>query len=727
MAYSDVHTSPTPLSVAPQQQPPAAPAGARRLPAPVHRGFRPDIEGLRAVAVLVVVLYHGGVKALGGGFTGVDVFFVISGFLITGHLLQEMDQTGSINLAQFWARRVRRLLPALTVVVVATSIAVALWWEILRRARALIDLSWGALYAANWRFAQLDVDYLTAGQRSPALHLWSLGVEEQFYLLWPLLLVAVILATRRPSWRPHRRAAVVATLATSWVVSFGWNLVWSHSRPSWAYYSLPTRLWQLATGALLACGLGWWARRRFSARVALVWAGLGAIGVGVVLLHDAGGTPYPGVVALLPTLGAGAVIASGVAPWPQPGQGTQVRVRPAMQVVLLPVRVLSSWPMQRIGNLSYGWYLWHWPLLVLAPAVVGHALTTMQAVAVAGLGLVAAAISARLVENPIRRAPGALRRAGWSLALGAALTGLCVGVTQVTLHRTAAGAVTHQFTQITEQGNSEQVHVRLSPVQARYDAALMGTCHVGQAVTSLPPGCDFGASTDSGRVLMAGDSHAGQWFPAVMEAADQRGLGVTAWTKSWCQLADVRWQLNAKPYDQCSQWREQVLQQATSGRYSVLVTSSSAVVGMSQERMPMRILGPDGRALPTEQVQQTWSEGYLRTVQRLQQAGVKVVVIRDTPYMRRSVPECLAQFPQQAHRCSPARWRAEPGGEDVRLAAQVGATTGDFTDLLCSPQRCHALIDGYIAWWDKAHLAGSYVRTLAPQVGALLDQALRSP
>lgn len=703
------------------------PKGLR--PAGPARGYRADIEGLRAVAVLMVVLYHVGVGGLAGGFTGVDIFFVISGFLITGLLLQELEATGSINLARFWARRARRLLPALSVVVGATAIAVWVWWPVLRRALALSDLSWGALYAANWRFAQRDIDYLTAGQASPALHLWSLAVEEQFYLLCPLVLLGAALATRR-RWRARRPAVLAAAVVACWVLSFAWNLHWSVTHPQWAYYSLPTRLWQLATGGLVACGAGWLARRGWRTRVTGLWLGLVALVVGAVMAGRPG-VAYPGWVALVPTGAAAAILAVGVSPWPQHQRrrrnqpdGVRVVLSGPMRVLISPVRMLASGPMQRLGTLSYGWYLWHWPMLLLAPAVVGHRLSVLQGVAAAGVALLVAALSYRWVENPIRRAPALVAHPRYSLAVGAALTLLCLVVVQVGLRVGSASALTRDFTQLNEAGSPEQVRVRYSPLHTRYDAALMGSCHVDQPVTQPPPGCEFGGTGAAGRVMVAGDSHAGQWFPAVNAAAQQRGLAVRAWTKSWCQLADVHWQLYGRPYTECDQWREAVLREATSGRYAVLVTSSTTFVGASAQRMPMQIVGPDNQPLSAQAAQQAWLQGYARTLTRLRQAGVQVVVIRDTPLMLHPVPECLAQFRDQAQRCATSRWRADPGIADVRVAQQLGAVTGDFTDLLCSPVRCPALVQGYIAWWDKAHLAAAFVQSLSSPVGVLIDQAL---
>ena len=372
--------------------------------------FRPDVEGLRALAIVAVVGYHVGLPLFGGGFVGVDVFFVISGFLITGLLVAEAQSGGHVSLARFWARRARRLLPAATLVLAV--VAVASWFALPRldHRSVGIDVSASALYVSNLRFAAQATDYLAAeAAPSPVLHFWSLGVEEQFYLVWPLLVIAVALLARRRARRSAdaagvRRHHLALALALLGAASFLLSLRLTDRAQPWAFFGMPTRAWEFALGGLLAIGAAEVARapallRRSSGVVGLV------VLLGSVVLVD-GDAPYPGTQALWPVLGTAALILAG----------TTIVDREAV----VP-RLLSTWPMRALGRLSYSWYLWHWPALVLALAVWGT-LPTAVLLAVALLALVPATLSYRFLEQPVRHLPSLVASPRRSLLLGLALS-----------------------------------------------------------------------------------------------------------------------------------------------------------------------------------------------------------------------------------------------------------------------------------------------------------------
>ncbi len=339
------------------------PASRRGSPASGRTGlpqkqFRSDIEGLRAVAVIAVVLYHAGLPGVGGGFIGVDVFFVVSGFLITGLLWREASSTGTVGLARFYGARARRLLPAAVTVLVATCVASAVLLPPLQARSVIKDGIASALYVGNYRFAIQGTDYLAAdAPPSPLQHYWSLGVEEQFYLLWPALIIgtAWLLArvTRRTSAAATRSVTpyflVLGVLAG---VSFVVSLSWTESLPSWAFFSLPTRAWELAVGGLVALTAGAWRHLPGPSAAVVGWGGLALIVVTCTQVGEA--TRYPGTAALLPVLGTALVIGAGCAT-------TDLGVG----------HFLSKPAMRSIGRLSYSWYLWHWPVLLLAPALFG--------------------------------------------------------------------------------------------------------------------------------------------------------------------------------------------------------------------------------------------------------------------------------------------------------------------------------------------------------------------
>jgi peptidoglycan/LPS O-acetylase OafA/YrhL len=365
--------------------------------------FRPDIEGLRAVAVLAVLLFHVGVPGLPGGFVGVDVFYVISGFLITGLLVRELAATGRIDLVTFYARRLRRLLPAALVVIAVTLVAS---WAVLSRLRfpeVAGDAAASALYVSNIRFAEQATDYLAAHESaSPYLHFWSLGVEEQFYLVWPfLLLIGARLV-------PVARLGILLVAVA--LGSFALSLAWTDVAAPWAFFSLPTRAWELAIGALIAVGALRLPRRApRSVAVGSVAVGLALIALACVVID--GSTPYPGTAALLPVAGTSLVIIGGAA----------TRAGPS--------RWLSMSAPRWLGRISYSLYLWHWPILVLVPVALGFDGVGLRLV-LAGAAVALAAVTTALIETPIRRERIMRAGADRSLAVAAACS-IAMAVTAV--------------------------------------------------------------------------------------------------------------------------------------------------------------------------------------------------------------------------------------------------------------------------------------------------------
>ena len=358
--------------------------------------FRRDIEGLRAVAIGLVLVYHAGITFVPGGFVGVDVFFVISGFLITGILVRELESTGRISLARFWARRARRLLPATGLVLVATTIGVWLLVPTTSWRTFGGDVVGAAFYVVNWVFAGRSVDYLAEGvSPSPVTHFWSLAVEEQFYVVWPLLLCLVALVMRLRRSRSVRGTMLLA-LGVIAVPSFLWSVWLTSSGDPAAFFVTTTRLWELALGAGVALGSRLWPRLPVRVAHALGWAGL--LAVLAAALAFGSQTPWPGSAALVPTLGTAALIVAGF----RPGG---------------PATLLSARPMVWIGGLSYSVYLWHWPVLVLAAAVIGDFGQKIGLVLVAA-SFVPAWLGHHLVENPLRFHPALVRSNALSLTLG---------------------------------------------------------------------------------------------------------------------------------------------------------------------------------------------------------------------------------------------------------------------------------------------------------------------
>lgn len=380
-----------------------------RTGVPVSDRFRSDIEGMRAVAVGLVVLYHGFHAPFTGGFVGVDVFFVISGFLITNLLLHEGARNARISISRFYARRVRRILPAAALVVLATVFVVYYRLGFIAGNQIADDAKWTAVFMANIHFGLLATDYLGSQlPPSPLQHMWSLGVEEQFYLVWPGLFLGLVLLVRG---KRHRNALAVMLLGIIGT-SLAWSVIQTRSNATWAYFSPLTRAWELALGALVAV------LATVAARIRPAWlievlslCGLGGIVLSALVLNSS--THYPGSAVALPVISTALLIVAGCA-----NQRTLVG------------RVLALRPMQWVGARSYSLYLWHWPFLTIAAEYWGRKLSATQSTVLLLLALAATAITYRLIENPVRHARVLARHTGLTLAIGAVLIIVIVGIAQ---------------------------------------------------------------------------------------------------------------------------------------------------------------------------------------------------------------------------------------------------------------------------------------------------------
>jgi len=480
--------------------------------------FRPDIEGLRAVAVLAVLAFHARIPLLQGGFIGVDVFFVISGYLITGLLVRELRSAGRIDLRRFYARRARRLLPAALVVIAVTLLASWFLLPTIDFPDVARDGAAAALYVSNYRFALVATDYFAAQSApSPLLHYWSLGVEEQFYLFWPLLLLMVARV-----WSLRRLWAVALAVA---VASFALSLWITGVDAPWAFYSLPTRAWQLALGALAALGVlaipARWPSLVASAVSAL---GLALIVAGVLLIKPA--TPFPGVAALLPAAGAALVIVGG-----------ERHRGPVGRALATPV---PRW----FGRISYSLYLWHWPVIVIA-LTMGPELSLADRVLLLALTFVLSLFTYLALENPIRRNGWLMANAARALVPALLLTGTGV-----------AAAYGNARLAVRDLDPQQRV-IAASAAEPSTARARAGCVQDYETVTPAP--CVFG---DGRRVIaLFGDSHADHWSTPLIEAGRKNGYRVVTWLKNSCRASRISvWSAELKrPYAECDRWREQAI------------------------------------------------------------------------------------------------------------------------------------------------------------------------
>ncbi|MFF1903455.1 acyltransferase family protein [Kitasatospora sp. NPDC058218] len=684
-------------------------------PAPRPAGFRPDIEGLRAVAVLAVLAFHASVPGLAGGFVGVDVFLVVSGYLITGLLVREAVTTGRVRLGEFFSRRARRLLPSAAVVLGAVALAGAWLTVPLRRADLEHDVLASALSVANWRFVSQQTDYLAAGRDpSPLLHFWSLAVEEQFYLFWAPLVALIVFLAARAVRRGRAVRTVAAFVAGALTLgSFALSLHWTQDSVSLAYLGTPSRVWQFGVGALLA--LLPWHRLRGPRPLRLLtgWAGLLAIGW-CVLAYDAG-TPYPGYAALVPTFATAAIILAGTPD--RRGGRTAVATGSGVD------RLLGLRAPRAIGRLSYNLYLWHWPVLVLAEARLGTLGWPVKVALTAAAALPAAAVL-RWIEQPLRRSRtvSELPRRGLSLGLTAVIVpvvlALVVGTGTLRLLGPAGPVDLLGLPPGSPDGTSLLVRTATAPgsgpvvpaaAQARKDFPPDGECEVApSAVTS--PACLFGETTSPDRIVLLGDSHAGQWFSPVLAIAAQRHWALEELVKQGCPLPEldvVNPQLG-RTYWECDNWRAAALERLRNGPKPKLIVVSALNRYTDDRRLLL--------------------DGWERTLAPLRALGVPIVYLQDTPIPGTDVPACVSGHTEDPAACEFPRSRAQwpdPLAEEIAAGRVPGVRSVELNSVLCpgAGRSCPAVLERILLYRDDAHLTNVAAVVLTPRLERLLTEA----
>jgi peptidoglycan/LPS O-acetylase OafA/YrhL len=689
-----------------------------------REGFRGDIEGLRALSIIGILLFHAGVPFIPGGFVGVDVFFVLSGYLITGLILREVRATGGLHLAAFWGRRARRLLPAAGVVLLATGLASIVLLPSVGSGTVAVDIVAAAVYSANLVYAHSSADYFTdSGYPSPVLHFWSLGVEEQFYLVWPVLLLAcVALVGVRRSRHPLPSASATAStpravqrvipvtavvLTVVLAGSFWASLRLTETNQPWAFFLMPTRAWEFAVGGLACLAIPFLRRVPMPVRALLGWAGLGTVVVAMVRFD--GQTPYPGTAALLPVLGTLAVVVAGMGPigW---GPG-----------VLFSLR-----PMRATGRVSYSWYLWHWPVLILLS--VGLGLEGLGwSVALVAASWIPAYLAYRYVEDPVRRAPWAVRSVRRSLQVGliASLLGIAGGV---------ALAVAPTSTQINAAAvGSGELGSRLAP---RPGPAGVVTPTLEDAPTDLPPryekchlrwldtqprNCVFGRPDGRPVIALWGDSHAGQWIPALTRAAKARGWRLETYTKIGCPVPDVRDWIHAysRPYVECDEFRQAVLARLGGPN------APDAVVAISLQ--PDSLVDSTGELVDGPVVDTMWRDGWMATAEAVRATGAHMIVLRDTPALADNPLVCLGLHLESPGECDqPRQTVVPPASQDMDVVDGIPGVVGvDLTDGICFVDRCPAVRSNLVVFRDDDHLTATYAKALGPAVGRVLNRALK--
>lgn len=669
---------------------------------PVRGAYSPAIEGLRAIAVLSVVFGHALVPGFSGGFVGVDVFFVISGFLICRLLFEELEREGTIRLLKFWTRRMRRLLPNATLTLLVVLLAGLFLVPGYMRKDVATDVAMSALQVSNYYFAAKAVDYFRQDDsQSPVLHFWSLAVEEQFYIIWPASLILLCIVFGRRA-QPASRLLLFIVCAASLA---GMLKAITLSQPV-AFFHSWARAWQLGLGGLLAVAFRAWFSSKptgfdYFTRLSpllgvLGWVGLGAVATSIIVLDE--GTLYPGFRALPPTLGAAAIVAA-VTMGKQPPWGVG--------------SILSAAPLRWIGARSYSWYLWHWPMLIYAemafPQIPGVRIIGATA------ALVVASAVFTLVEDPIRRGNRFPMPARQSVLMGLASILLVLAA--------SAG-----FARVTPLSDAETTRRNQLITEASKDVGRVypDKCHLAVEATTQPD-CEYGARGGWPRVILFGDSHAAQWFPALDEAASAEGWSLRSWTKSSCPASDIRiwYPPRRSAFQECDAWREAAMIEMTGPNPPDIVVLSNLLDYSGWIENP----AVPGELLRKAEAEPLMRAGLERSVQRLVNAGVSVVIVRDTPRILRSFARCYVQSGGSG--CGLIRDRALPKPWiDVDVARSFPTAAGvfllDLTDQICETNLCSVTQGDEVIWQDSHHIRAKAARRLSEHFRILLSEIAKT-
>jgi peptidoglycan/LPS O-acetylase OafA/YrhL len=654
-----------------------------------HVPRRVDIQGLRAVAVLLVVAFHAGLPVPGGSF-GVDVFFAISGFVITSVLAAELARTGTLSLGRFYLRRVKRLLPALAVMLTVVALVGILASPVgAQRVGALTGI-WASIFSANLYLGNLSTGYFdVSATLNPLLHTWTLAVEEQFYLLFPVVLFL--------AWRVGRRhprtGPLVAVMAITGVSLLSLVLMWKTftgqsfagiGGPQFAFYAAPARAWEFGAGALLALVLP-----RTRRLPLLLGSALGALGLGLLALSVApthfGDPGFRPTAALLAIGGTCALLAAGSAP------------------ANLVSRVLGTWPLAWIGDLSYSWYLWHWPLIVFARALwpaVGWA-----ALGAAGLSLLPAWLSYRFVENPIRLDPRIRGRAAFALAAG------CIAVPIA-----ASGGL------IAIHGELERTHSLQSwnRVERGHADGVLG-CNTATPLGERPAGlCSWQVPHAHGTVVLVGDSNAGHFTEPFLRAARQAGYNAIVATLYSCPFVDLRVETGIGSFDKtCSHFVDGTLATLVKRHPSLVFMAARSDYYIEDAEAGLGAPG-SGESFHTANVKAgLWQQGVSSVLATLNQAGVPGIVVHPVPLLRTdSDGSAVIRILLRSSSASVTRSGVDSRllrsvtAENLAVAGAQSAWTMDFENTVCGSDRCSSNQGRGFMYRDSTHLSVDGALTL---------------
>ncbi len=678
---------------------------------------RPEIQALRALAVSTVVIYHFWASGLSGGFIGVDVFFAISGFLITSHLLREVDRSGAVSLAGFWARRARRILPAALLILMLVALVTIIFVPETYWQQYLAEDQASTAYIENWYLAHAAVDYLAAlNAASPVQHFWSLSAEEQFYIFWPVLILGAALVTRGRTLRIKRRTIFIV-LAVIVAASFAFSVYDTNTDPAQAYFITPTRAWEFGLGGLLA--LAATNRMRPAASAALSWIGLALIMFAAITYT--GTTPFPGSAAAIPVLGCLAVIWAG-----------------APQLRWAPTGLFGLRPIQFLGDISYSVYLWHFPLLILTPFILDQNMNLTTKIILIPITILAAWLTKKAVEDPMRRSRFLItRRPRWTFAFVIAATALVFAVTaagkshlahQLAKEQTEAKSFFYNPPHCFGAASRDPQHPCTNP-SLKYQ--VQPTPIVAEAAKNAPCGkthhddlvtyCGFGVLPDHAvrTFALVGDSHAQMWrSPMTVVAKDLEWRGLTV-ARTSCPFSTTTKKLVEPLQSECVKWNKEVI----------------AWFFKHPEINTVFVAAHNGGPVVVPQGETTYSaeiKGYQEAWSKLPPTVHHIVVIRDTPGVRTDTQACVQQA-ISAHRqagiaCAVPKLAYLPPDPEAGAAKRLHSPrvqTLDINKYICDAKLCYPVVGGSLVFKDVSHVTKVFGRTLGPYFERRIRDLLR--
>ena len=605
-----------------------------------------QIQGLRAVAAILVTVFHA--RLVPGGFIGVDIFYVISGYLITGLILREIEKTGTLDLRSFYQRRIKRLLPTSVFVLFVTAIFAWILFPPITRDALGRDLFAAAAYISNYLFAWWQNDYQNLNATpSPFIHYWSLAVEEQFYIVWPLFILFLA---------RYGKKIVFAGIAITTLLSLLFSIYLTQVAPIWAFYSLPTRAWELGFGALLL----FLPETKRKIRI-LPW--LGFFGIALSSFNFNENTAFPGKNALVPVLATVFLMAS-------------IKYWPPLFNDLANSR-LSQW----LGAISYPLYLWHWPALVLPSSAMGRPLRFYERFLCILLTIVLAHYTSKYIEEPLRHKNFAPR----TIYKGAAITTAASLVAGVLISFTSSSIIT----------TKGEVSYQFDLVQVMEKPDVYGDgCHVNYGETKSGY-CTYGDKESSNTIVLYGDSHAAQWFPVLEKMAKERGFKLVSLTKSACPAVDAkRPDQGAFKMVHCTKWRENSIKRIAEIQPLAVITSS------------FQYFTPANSSISRAQ---WWNDGQRKLLKGLRGSTNNLIYISDTPRPLRDIPNCLASRDSKV--CDST--------ERSKVSVIPGFDVINPNPWLCSSY-CPAIVEGTVAYRDASHISVDMALKLLPKLDAAL-------